>query len=262
MLTRLRLVSRCTLITIIAGAAATAAEQPSLRASATLRMRVPELDRCRQLLAVAAPDWDSVSAPMRCFERRDGHSAWMEVMKVPKVSLGRSGLAWGIGLHGMSDGVGPPKREGDGKAPAGIFPLIDAFGFASGADTKLPRFPYRQLTDAMEGIDDPASKHYNRLVDARMVGPKDWKSSELMRRVEPYRWGAVVGHNWKQVPGAGSCIFLHVWEAPDVPTAGCTAMPEEQMLQVLRWLDRKKNPMLVQLPEGEYARLRSAWKLP
>jgi L,D-peptidoglycan transpeptidase YkuD (ErfK/YbiS/YcfS/YnhG family) len=95
-----------------------------------------------------------------------------------------------------------------------------------------------------------------------VVGVKDWKTSELMRRIEPYRWGAVVGHNWKQVPGAGSCIFLHVWEAPGVATSGCTAMPEERMLRVLRWLDQRKTPILVQLPFDEYRRLQTAWKLP
>jgi hypothetical protein len=39
-------------------------------------------------------------------------------------------------------------------------------------------------------------------------------------------------------------------------------MPAEQMLKVIRWLDRKKNPLLVQLPEGEYQRVRDAWGLP
>ena len=81
-------------------------------------------------------------------------------------------------------------------------------------------------------------------------------------RVEPYRWGAVVAHNLDQVPGAGSCIFLHVWEGAGVPTAGCTAMPEAEMLRLVRWLDRNKNPLLVQLPAAEYRRLRDAWKLP
>ena len=113
----------------------------------------------------------------------------------------------------------------------------------------------------MEGIDDPKSRHYNRIVDGSAVEAKDWNSSERMR-IEPYRWGAVVGHNWKQVPGAGSCIFLHVWEGPGVATSGCTAMAEEDMLRLTLWLDRTKKPLLVQLPAEEYRRLRAAWKLP
>ena len=175
--------------------------------------------------------------------------------------LGRGGMAWGIGLHGTADSGAPVKREGDGRAPAGVFPLIEAFGFASREHAGLRDFPYRQLREAAEGVDDPGSRHYNRIVDVRSADKRDWKRSER-RLVEPSRLGAVIGHNWVQVPGAGSCIFLHVWEGADVPTSGCTAMAEGQMLRVLRWIDRSKNPMLVQLPAAEYRRLAGPWKLP
>ena len=253
------------MIAIFAGCAAAAAigVQPAFADTPKLHTSIPELERCRQLLLVSAADWSAVSAEMRCFERQDARSAWAEVLTVSKAALGRNGMGWGIGLHGTAAGGEPVKREGDGKAPAGVFRLIEAFGFASAEDAKLTTFPYRPLTDDVEGIDDPGSRHYNRLVDARTVGTKDWKSSERMRRAgDVYRWGVVVGHNWSQVPGAGSCIFLHVWEGAGVGTSGCTAMPEEQMLKVIRWLDRTKNPILVQLPEAEYRRMRSAWKLP
>ena len=241
---------------MLVGCAAARADNSKLPPS------VPELERSRQLVLVSAADWGAVSAELRCFERQDARSRWTEVLAT-KAALGRNGLGWGSGLHGAPIGSGPVKREGDGKAPAGAFRLIEAFGFASAEDAKLTRFPYRTLTDDIEGIDDPTSRHYNRLVDARSVGTKEWKSSERMRRAGPvYRWGVVVGHNWNQVPGAGSCIFLHVWEGAGVGTSGCTAMPEEQMLQVIRWLDRQKNPILVQLPQAEYQRLRNPWKLP
>ena len=198
---------------------------------------------------------------MRCFQRADGASTWRQVPPESTVAVGRAGLAWGVGLHGTSAAGGPVKREGDGKAPAGVFPLIEAFGFASAKDAKIAQMPYRQLTEQMEGIDDPKSRYYNRIVDRSSIDAPDWNSSERMR-VQPYRWGAVVGHNPNQVPGAGSCIFLHVWEGAGVATSGCTAMPEDQMLRLLRWLDRNKKPILVQLPVEEYRRVRTAWKLP
>ena len=198
---------------------------------------------------------------MRCFQRADGASVWREVWPESTVAVARAGLAWGVGLHGTSAAGGPVKREGDGKAPAGVFPLIEAFGFASAKDAKIAQMPYRQLTEQMEGIDDPKSRYYNRIVDRSSIDAPDWNSSERMR-VQPYRWGAVVGHNPNQVPGAGSCIFLHVWEGAGVATSGCTAMPEDQMLRLLRWLDRSKKPILVQLPIEEYRRVRTAWKLP
>jgi D-alanyl-D-alanine dipeptidase len=84
-----------------------------------------------------------------------------------------------------------------------------------------------------------------------------------MRSVEGYRWGLVVEHNADApVPGRGSCIFLHIWAGPEKGTAGCTAMEQTNLEELLRWLDSKKLPLLVQLPEGEYTRLRTAWRLP
>lgn len=219
-----------------------------------------QLQRTQQLVVITTADWDATSGQMQCFQRADG--AWREVWPQSTVSVGRTGLAWGLGLHGGTPAAGGPvKREGDGKAPAGVFPLTEAFGFASAKEAKIARFPYRQLTDKMEGIDDPKSRYYNRIVDRSSIAAPDWNSSERMR-VLPYRWGAVVGHNPKQVPGAGSCIFLHVWEGVGVATSGCTAMPEDQMLRLLRWLDRSKEPILVQLPVEEYRRLRESWRLP
>jgi D-alanyl-D-alanine dipeptidase len=64
------------------------------------------------------------------------------------------------------------------------------------------------------------------------------------------------------VAGRGSCIFLHIWAGPSKGTAGCTAMPQPRLETLLRWLDAKKRPLLVQLPEAVYARLRDAWRLP
>ena len=257
----IRYLTLAAITSIALGMCALAGEKSMAEPADRVRGAIHELDRTRQLVVVTAADWRAVSGDIRLFERTG--TSWRQVSPPQKVVLGRAGLAWGIGLHGTPSGDGDIKREGDGKAPAGVFPLIEAFGFGSPEDARLGgRFPYRQLTDGTEGIDDPNSRHYNRIVDAGAVSRPDWKSSEPMRRIEPYRWGAVVGHNWDQVPGAGSCIFLHVWEADGVPTSGCTAMPEDQMLRLLRWLDRTKKPVLVQLPVEEYRRLRESWKLP
>jgi len=65
------------------------------------------------------------------------------------------------------------------------------------------------------------------------------------------------------VPGNGSCIFLHIWRGPGQGTAGCTAMPEEILLDTIHWLNSKApNAVLVQLPDSEYQRLKAKWSLP
>ncbi|MET0625641.1 MAG: L,D-transpeptidase family protein, partial [Pyrinomonadaceae bacterium] len=178
--------------------------------------------------------------------------------------VGRTGLAWGVGLVDTVGAVGPRKREGDGKAPAGVFKLGPAFGFADAraASARL-RLPYKPLTPSTECVDDPASRRYNLVVERGASGPADWNSSEHMREVEGYRWGLVVAHNAAPpAPGRGSCIFLHIWAGPEKGTAGCTAMEQSNLEALLGWLDPSKRPLLVQLPDGEYARLRGAWHLP
>ncbi|HEX8187996.1 MAG TPA: L,D-transpeptidase family protein [Pyrinomonadaceae bacterium] len=218
--------------------------------------------RSRQLLVVTTRGWDDVPGTLRRFERKGTKGAWVQVGKEVPVAVGRNGLGWGAGLVETGGEAGPQKKEGDGRAPAGVFALGPAFGFAPARDAWL-RLPYTPLTPSVECVDDTASRSYNLIVDRAAAGGADWNSSERMRSVEGYRRGLVVRHNAAPVvAGRGSCIFLHVWAGPGKGTAGCTAMEEASLTGLLRWLDPKQTPLLVQLPGAEYARLRAAWGLP
>jgi D-alanyl-D-alanine dipeptidase len=220
------------------------------------------LVRSRQVVVVTTRGWEMVPGTLRRFERKGTRGAWAQVGRDVPVAVGRNGLGWGAGLVDVSGTEGPSKKEGDGKAPAGVFRLGPAFGFEPERAAWL-RVPYVPLTSSVECVDDTASRRYNLLLDREAARDVDWNSSERMRSVEGYRWGLVVRHNAAPpVAGRGSCIFLHIWAGPGRGTAGCTAMEEASLTELLRWLDPKKGPLLVQLPEGEYARLRAAWRLP
>lgn len=222
------------------------------------------LARARQLIVVTTRGWDDVPGTLRRFERKGAKGgAWAQVGTDVPVAVGRNGLGWGSGVVDAGGAEGPSKREGDGKAPAGVFALGSAFGFAPFREAAWLRVPYIPLTPSVECVDDTASRRYNRIVERLAAVDVDWNSSERMRSVEGYRWGLVVRHNAAPpVAGRGSCIFLHVWAGPGRGTAGCTAMEEERLTELLRWLDPKRLPLLVQLPETEYTRLRAAWRLP
>jgi len=220
----------------------------------------------RQLLVVIAPAWVSCTAHLQRFERVCLDGDWLPVGTPITVSLGKSGLAWGRGLHLQGGRVGPENREGDGCAPAGIFAITALFGYAA-PDSRFARaakLPYLFASHDLKAIDDPASVHYNRIVDQSALAQHDWVSCEDMRRSDPrYAVGAVVAHNAEPpVPGAGSCIFLHVWQSEGVPTAGCTAMSLADMSEIGGWLDGAAAPLLVQLPRAEYEGWREAWALP
>ncbi len=208
-----------------------------------LERELPE--SCRQILLVLTERDTAIPGTLWRMERAGPGEPWRTVGESIPVSVGRSGLAWGLGEHRASTPQGfRTKQEGDGCSPAGVFRIPYAFGYAAVAQGL--KLPYLPVTATLMGVDDPASKFYNQVVPADTVA-KDWNSHETMLRPDGlYRWGAFVTHNPNQIPGAGSCIFLHLWSGPGQPTSGCTAMAEESLITVLEWLNPALEPRLVQ----------------
>ncbi len=218
----------------------------------------------RQCVLVLTKDWKSPTGVLYSFERKDELHLWQQRGPGIPVVVGRSGLGWGRGVTDVRKLPGPVKREGDGRAPAGVFSLSAAFGSATAKQARADygvKLPYVPLTDSIEGVDDPDSRYYNQIVDRTKVSRVDWKSSEPMLRL--YRWGVVIDHNTDPIePGAGSCVFLHLWQNPRTGTAGCTAVSEPKLTELLAWLDPRKRPMLVQLTRESFSALARDWKLP
>lgn len=218
------------------------------------------LSASQQLVVVTTPGWSSTTGTMQRFERVTPGSEWRRIDDPVPVVVGRTGIAWGVGFDDGSP-TDPRKHEGDGKAPAGIFSLDTAFGFAP--HPSRVKLPYVQLLPTTDCVDDTASIHYNTVVDRSTVPKVDWNSAEHMRSVGQYETGVIVGYNARPpVKGRGSCIFLHIWAGPDSHTAGCTAFDQTKLNQVVEWLDPVKRPLLVQLTAADYGRLRRRWSLP
>ena len=230
---------------------------------ATGRAATREMNRCEQSIVVLTDSWASTSGVMHSFHRDHTTRVWKEQGVGIPVVLGKNGLGRGLGLLRLDfDGVSH-KKEGDNRAPAGIFRLSSAFGYAPTRSAAWVKLPYLALSKQVEGIDDPNSRYYNKLVDRSKVAKIDWRSSEQMRRDDVlYKWGVVVEHNPAAIPGAGSCIFLHIWKSSSAPTAGCTAMPESDLVRLLRWLDPARHPILVQMPRAVYRSVRARYDLP
>ena len=219
----------------------------------------------RQMIVVTTAGWNVDHGTLRTFVREgDG---WREVRGAVPVTVGKNGAGWGLGLNAPQiDAGGPVKREGDNRSPAGVFRIGTAFGYAAHAATALP---YRALTATDWCMDVSGSAHYNRIVDADVVGADAVKgSSEPMRRDlhadgdQRYRLGFVIEHNAQAAPQVGSCIFAHLWKSPADATAGCTAMAPPVMQSLLAWLKPQDHPVFVLLPQAEYDRLRASWQLP
>ncbi len=213
-----------------------------------------------QAVVVTTASPTAIQGEARIYERKNLKSRWKKIGDEFPIVLGRSGLGWS--LDTAPEGVTEFKKEGDGKSPAGMFPLTFAFGRPEKpGEMKLS---YTKLENYSECVDDVASNHYNKLVDRLKVGNFDWKSSEKMLEVGPeYDLGLFVAHNSYPVRrGDGSCIFLHVWKDASTGTSGCTAMQRDNLVRILGWADPAKNPYLVQLTEADHKKYQKAWNLP
>ncbi|MCK9373319.1 MAG: L,D-transpeptidase family protein [Sulfuricurvum sp.] len=190
-----------------------------------------------QLVLVLAPEMNSTGATMQRYSKE---GVWQKTGEAVAVTLGRNGLGW-------SDGENPLKYEGDGRSPAGVFAITRTFGSDLAANSAMP---YVYADENVICIDESSDERYNQIAVLDPAHPP--KSYETMRRTdEVYRNGAIVEYNAQGEKGRGSCIFIHLNHPDHRPTAGCTAMEESALKELLGWFDPSKNPVMVQIPKRE-----------
>ena len=138
--------------------------------------------------------------------------------------LGRR-FACTLGRGGVVDA--DRKREGDGATPRGVHRIVGMLyrpdRIAPPVDWAVPILPGDLWSD---GVDDP---DYNHMVRA----PHPF-SHEALRRADPlYDLVLITDWNWPHAKaGRGSAIFLHRWQRPGYPTAGCVAFAPQDLLWI------------------------------
>ncbi len=192
----------------------------------------------QQIILVVADDFNTSKAKLVFYEDKN-------IVLRADVNLGKNGLGWGIGeIKLTQDKSEPLKYEGDKKAPAGVFKLTSIFGYAHKNDYKLP---YLYASKELICVDDSNSDFYNQIINAK----GDEKSFEFMRRNDnQYMYGVTVAHNANGKFKRGSCIFLHIQKDINPTTAGCTSMQEKVLKHIISFLDKDKNPLLIQIPRS------------
>ena len=218
--------------------------------------------RTEQVVVVTAKDWGSTIGTLVAFERIQG--TWKRTEIGGPANLGRTGLIWGEGLHPKQ--TGRQKQEGDGKSPAGIFGFGMVFGDQPALTTKMP---YQQMTGRHYCIDVATSPLYNQIVDSSIVGQAAVSGSTERMRLDlvklddrQYTKGLVLLSNPQNLAGKGSCIFMHLWPKKGAVTLGCTALDEQVLDALLLWLDPRKRPVFVLLPQAQYDVKQKEWGLP
>lgn len=166
----------------------------------------------KQLIIVSVAEEEAVLL----FYEKQTDGDWIEIIKTTAI-IGKNGLG--------------KTREGDMKTPMGEYRFTKAFGILENPGAKME---YTQVDESYYWVDDMDSKYYNQFVSTDDVMP-DWNSAEhICEYGELYHYVLATSYNEEAIPGAGSAVFLHCATEDTAYTAGCVAIPEEYMRELLQ----------------------------
>lgn len=159
-----------------------------------------------------------------------GSSAKMDVYQ--RTAAGWQPVAAGIPAFVGSRGMAPTTREGEMKTPMGFFTLDYAFGTAPNPGGGLQ---YVQVGPNHWWDGDVNSPTYNTMqVCEKAQCPFSTDPPTENLEIPQYVHAVVMGVNNERVPGNGSAFFLHATDGS--PTAGCIAIDDAKLVEIMRWL--------------------------
>ena len=156
------------------------------------------------------------------------------------------------------NGVSKHTYEGSMTTPLGQFNL----GIAFGIHNLNINYPYIKINKNLYWVDDENSKYYNKLVSLNEkinnlnypyiinLNKKDFSSAEhLIDYPKQYEYAIYIEYNvngekYEDGRGKSSAIFIHCLGDKGY-TGGCIAIPREEMIFILNFLDRNKNPKII-----------------
>ncbi len=182
-----------------------------------------------QIIVVSNEKDSQYQATVEAYEKTSG--VWIKSLPSMNAVIGKNGFSLN-------------KKEGDLKAPAGIFRVGTAFGTVDKpSDIRLS---YKKTSKNDYWVDDVSSQDYNNWVEYEGDPYSKWKSFERLK-ITSYKLAFVIEYNMNPVvKGRGSAIFLHIWKGSNISTKGCTALSEANISRLLGWIDPAKNPIIIQ----------------
>lgn len=155
------------------------------------------------------------------------------VVKNPNLAVwGSKSFHCAVGRNGII--AAADKREGDGKTPAGRWPMREVFYRADRLEKPTTSLPIRPLDPNDGWCEVPDDQNYNKLIrhPYPSVTDKMWREDHI------YDIVVVLGHNDRPVvPGLGSAIFFHIARPDYSSSAGCVTLVLDDVLTVLREAD-------------------------
>lgn len=188
--------------------------------------QLADVGNAQQVVVVTSANWTTDVATLQTFEKDAG--VWRAVFPA---------MAANIGLAGFS----ADKHEGDDKTPAGKYGFGTMFGQQPSPGVK---FPYRVADSQSVWVDSPSSPYYNTWQENAALTGEHLAAAGFKTA---YAYAVDIAYNTGPVvPGKGSAIFLHVTTGGG--TAGCVSIAKANLLEVLRWLDPARAPIIVMGP--------------
>jgi L,D-peptidoglycan transpeptidase YkuD (ErfK/YbiS/YcfS/YnhG family) len=159
----------------------------------------------------------------------------------------KSGSQWvahgpGILAHVGSQGLTTHMSESISATPTGSFSLTQAFGRDANPGTSLP---YTVTTPADWWISQSGPLYNTKQHCSANCGFTQGAPNEHLYYETPfYNYAVVIDYNTAHpVQGAGSAVFLHVTDGN--PTAGCVAIPQADLVTIMRWLTPAAHPRIL-----------------
>ena len=127
-------------------------------------------------------------------------------------------------------GIRANKFEGDGATPRGRFRLIRLWWRADRHPRPPTLLPTRRITPDLAWCEDTTDRRYNRPFRRapRDSGDRLWRDDHL------YDFIIEIDHNTRpRVARRGSAVFVHLVRPNRSPTAGCVALPANDLQRLL-----------------------------
>ncbi|MHC9291314.1 L,D-transpeptidase family protein [Mycobacterium sp. LTG2003] len=161
-----------------------------------------------------------------------GSKAKMDVWQ--RGSAGWQPIGVGIPANIGANGMAAKTHDGNMATPMGIFTLDFAFGTAPNPGGGLQ---YVQVGPDHWWDGDMKSPTYNTMQvckKAQCPFDTDPSSGTENLQIPQYKHAVVMGVNKARVPGNGGAFFVHTTDGG--PTAGCVAIEDATLVQIMRWL--------------------------
>ena len=142
-----------------------------------------------------------------------------------------------LGINGLSE----HKKEGDGCTPTGDFSLGKIYYRNDRIKNLKSKKKLISIKKDMFWSDDPKCNNYNKL-SYKKIGSFE----KLYRKDNIYNIFIVINFNINPiVKGRGSAIFLHLKKKNYLPTKGCVALREEDLIEIVEKITPKERIKII-----------------